>query len=265
MMNQDDWAAQKQEFARSEAAAESAAYEAEMLADREMIYAVEATKLRKALASGESPALVRDALGEDEMIPDAVKARLYALLDEEGATPEALPETIAATPERVRAALEDGGKVELTVRSKATGEHVYVTLIARKRKPGGGYYARNTEAGRVGLGEADRVEVRDTNLDWPECRVGAYLPAKGRFYGDDGVDPARLWAGRNVFAWALGGHDLSALADVFVATRCARCSRKLKHPESVERMIGPECASKILKGKQASYAKNVQTKMEVAA
>lgn len=229
----------------------------------------EKARLEKALAAGNPVWLVKDGIADDECIPSWIKERLYALLataaqdlwEKPEEPPRAIPETVAATAARVRAALEDGGRVELTVRSKQSGAHVYVTLTCKKRKPGGGYFARNTEQGRVGLADADRVEVRDTNLDWPNDRVGAYLPAKGRFYGDQGVDAARLWAGRNVFAWALGDHDLAGLADVFIATRCCRCGHKLKHPESVERLIGPECASKILKGQHAKYAAPVQMQM----
>lgn len=152
-----------------------------------------------------------------------------------------IPTEVAADAAMVRSALEDGGRAEVTVRSRATGKHVTLVFAAKKARPSGkGYLPRNTTEGRVGILDADRIDVTDAHAEFPENRVGGYVLKTGRFYADTD-EAARRWAAEKVLAWALGDFDLDAKAEVFLATRCCVCAHKLTDPESVERMMGPDC------------------------
>jgi len=66
---------------------------------------------------------------------------------------------------------------------------------------------------------------------------------------------SRIWPGApsyDAFAWFWKQLDKPALPDtleVWHEGRCGRCGRPLTVPESIERGIGPECASKVGLGK----------------
>lgn len=165
-----------------------------------------------------------------------------------------VPDVVPADAALVRSALENGGKVEVTVRSKKTGDHVYVTLTCKKGKPGGGFLSRATAAGRVGLGEATIVDATDPNREFPDNRIGTYSVARKHMNVKLGSDIHRGWAATKIMAWVRGEFALTDVADVFIATRCCRCGRKLTHPESVAALVGPECRNKANAGQHAAYA-----------
>lgn len=197
-----------------------------------------------------------EARGHDH--GNAMEAALVQMeIAAEQNVPVEVPETIAADAALVRAALENGGKVEVTVRSKKTGDHVYVTLTCKKGKPGGGFVSRATAAGRIGLAEATIVDASDPNKEWPENRIGTYSVKRQHMNVNAMSDPKRGWAATKILAWVRGEFDMLAVADVFVATRCCRCGRKLKHPESVSALVGPECRNKANQGQHAAYVGTV--------
>jgi hypothetical protein len=166
-------------------------------------------------------------------------------------TQEQVPEQVEVTAERLRALLVDGGRATVSVRSHRTGDHVTLVLTARARDCAGRWVSRATRAGRVGMNDAACVEVRDPDLEYPDNYVG-------RWYQDGGwrpgrtADRARSWAAEHVLTWATGGYDLAPFAEVFAATTCCVCGRKLRHPESVIDLIGPECKGRQTEGRQAA-------------
>ncbi len=155
-----------------------------------------------------------------------------------------IPTEVLTSAEDLRAILEEGGRADVTVRSRRTGAHVKVSLACKKRRPEGqkGYVPRTTAAGRVGLTEGDKIDVTDPDLEWPECKVGSYGKRSNRFYPEEGADRARVWTAEHVIRYALGEFPaLAEQAEVLVATRCRYCYRKLEDPVSIARMTGPEC------------------------
>lgn len=155
-----------------------------------------------------------------------------------------IPQEVLASAEDLRRMLDDGGRVDVTVRSKRTGAHVKVALSCKKRRPEGerGYVSRATVAGRVGYPAADKIDVLDPDLEWPESKIGAWGKRSHRFYTEDGADTARVWTAEHVILFALGEFPaLAEQAEVLVSTRCICCGRKLTDPVSVSRMVGPEC------------------------
>lgn len=162
-----------------------------------------------------------------------------SLLGDEG--PATAPET-KATPERLKAALDNGGRATISVRSKKTGAHVTVCFVAKKKEADGrGYVSRTTIEGRVGLKAADVIFVDDPTLEWPEGKVGAFYLDTGEWKPAKGADPARTWAAEKAFAWAHGRGALDEQAEVFIELSCCFCGKPLTDPVSIERGIGPEC------------------------
>lgn len=169
--------------------------------------------------------------------------------------PVTTQEEIEATPERLRAALEDGGRATVTVRSRETGRHVTISFAAKKKGPDGRYVSRAKIDGRVGIREADTVFVDDPTLSWPDGKVATFTPGTGEWKPAKGADPARVWAAQRLIDWALArkpaiprGEDsalpLRALedqAEIFISLSCSFCGKRLTDPVSVERGVGPEC------------------------
>lgn len=170
--------------------------------------------------------------------------------------PEQVPEFVLATADAIREALMSGGRAVVSVRSKKSGEHVTLTFACKARKSGGqGWLSRATGAGRVGFEAADCVEVRDDALEYPDNYVGRfYTGANASWRAGKGADPKRAWTGEKVIAFALGGYPLDHQADVYLATRCCFCGKRLTDPVSVERGVGPECYGKHTGSKMASHA-----------
>lgn len=165
-----------------------------------------------------------------------------------------IPQEVLASAEDLRRMLDDGGRVDVTVRSKRTGAHVKVALSCKKRRPEGerGYVSRATVAGRVGYAAADKIDVLDPDLEWPESKIGAWGKRSHRFYAEDGADTARVWTAEHVILFALGEFPaLAEQAEVLVSTRCICCGKGLTHPESIATLIGPECARKRRQGRPA--------------
>lgn len=163
-------------------------------------------------------------------------------------------EGIPAGPEKVRRALMEGGRATVTARSLKTEEHVTVTLVCRKKKPGGqGWVSRGTTAGRVGFEDADCIEARDPRRDYPDNYVGRFYKDTGEWRTGRDVDPARAWLAEKVIAFALGGFALHERADVFLAAECCMCGHRLEDPQSIERGIGPECFGRSTSSKKAAH------------
>jgi hypothetical protein len=151
-------------------------------------------------------------------------------------------ERTEATPDRLREALEDGGRAVISVRSKKTGQHVPIRFAAKKKKPDGrGYLSRGTIKGRVGTKDADVIFADDPSLAWPDDKVGTFDLRTGEWRPTKDVDASRLWAAEKALAWALGRYSLDEKAEVFIELRCCFCGHPLTDPVSIERGIGPEC------------------------
>lgn len=213
----EKWAAHKAEFAKQEAEQEAAAHLAGMEAEAQLA----ALDARHAEAKA-----IQEAAGQ--------------------------PHGVVADPERVRHALEHGGRAVVTVRSWKSGKHVTIVLVARKRRPeGSGWVPRNTSAGRVGIGEADAIEARDPELEYPDNYVGRFYLDTGEWRAGKDADGARVWTAERVIAYALAGQDLQS--EVFLASQCSYCGKQLTDPESIERGIGPECYGKHTKSKMQKH------------
>jgi hypothetical protein len=159
----------------------------------------------------------------------------------------------AATEDRLtsaglKEALTEGGRAVCTVRSRVTGKHVTVRLSAKKRAADG-WVSRATVAGRVGIGDATAIFAEDTDLEYPENRIGSFYFKSGEWRAEEDADPARVWAAEKLLYWALSGFDLDEYAEIFLAAECVYCGRPLTDPESVERGIGPECFGRSTKSK----------------
>lgn len=142
----------------------------------------------------------------------------------------------------LRRALDHGGRAVVTVRSKSTGKHVTIRLVAKKKNPDGrGYVSRATIEGRVGLAEADVVFVDDPTMGWPDGQVGSLTPSTGEWKPAKDADPNRVWAVQYALRWALGSYDLDRFAEVFLELSCCYCGKPLTDPVSIDRGIGPDC------------------------
>lgn len=166
-----------------------------------------------------------------------------------------IPEQITATGPILRKALLDGGYLTVTVRS-ASGKHVTIDLVCRKKKAGGqGWVSRATKAGRVGFTAGDVIEARDPRLEYPENYVGRFYKDTAEWKAGTHADGKRVWVAERIIGAALSGELSFASAEVFVSTKCSSCGRKLTHPESVEVLEGPECRGAKNIGKPAKSEK----------
>jgi hypothetical protein len=154
-----------------------------------------------------------------------------------------VPEYVPASADVIREALTGGGRAVVSVRSQRSGKHVTIVLYCRKQKEGErGYVSRATAAGRVGLSDAYCVEARAEDMEYPDNYVGRlYLPDGPRWRAGKQADALRTWTAEKVLSFALGGYPLDHQADVFIATSCSYCGKRLTDPVSVERGVGPEC------------------------
>lgn len=164
-----------------------------------------------------------------------------------------VPEYVPTTADGIREALTHGGRAVVTVRSKKSGQHVTIVLTCRAQKEGGGYVSRATRAGRVGIDEAYCVEVRDPDVEYPDNYVGRLYTNDRAWRSGKDADRLRAWTAEKVIAFALGGYPLDAQADVFIATSCSYCGKRLTDPVSVERGIGPECAGRATGSRMAAH------------
>lgn len=166
------------------------------------------------------------------------------------AVKERIPEEVAATGEMIAAALLEGGRAQITVRSLKTGEHIKLSFACKKKGADGRYISRASQAGRVGYLDADKIDVTDPDLDWPETKVGAHVRGTQRFYADT-RDAARAWTARALLEYAFENGNLGEKAEIMLATRCCYCGRKLQDPISIARGVGPECFGKATGSKLA--------------
>lgn len=159
--------------------------------------------------------------------------------------------------ERVRNALVNGGRVRVTVKSKATGRHLTVRLACKAKGPDGRYISRARLDGRVGYNEADAVFADGGDPAFAGW-VGTFYPGSGKWYPADEAkgEPGSWygWAAQAVIAWAMGTGDLSEKAEVYIESECSYCGRALTDPESIERGIGPECYGRHTQSEHACAA-----------
>lgn len=166
------------------------------------------------------------------------------------------PAVEAPVRERVRTALEAGGRATVTVTSRATGRHLTVRYSAKVKDPETGrYISRARRDGRVGIHEADTVfaDVADSACVMEHEYLGSYSPSGDRWFMPDLSHDERLghyqWAARRVLRWAFADAESEEVevfedtASVDLAATCSRCSKQLTDPISVARMLGPECAN----------------------
>lgn len=171
-----------------------------------------------------------------------------------GAPLTAVPEYVPTSADGIRRALTVGGRAVVSVRSHKSGEHVTVVLVARKKKVDGkGWIARTSAAGRVGMTDADCVEARDPDREYPDNYVGRLYTDGPTWRAGKDADRLRAWTAEKVLSYALGGYPLDHQADVFIATTCCTCGKQLTDPVSVERGQGPECYGKTTGSKMAAH------------
>jgi hypothetical protein len=220
-------------FGAYEAAQERAAYEREMEEERALGIGAPATPERLAQIQENHEAAAEARTAEE----------LTVTVD--GDT------VVAASPDQIREALENGGRARVTVRSGRTGAHVKLIMTARLRQ-GDRFVPRNQRAGRVGIGEATVLEVRDAAREYPENYVGRLYLDTGEWRSGREADRARVWAAEAVIAYALNGAHY-AQTEFFLATQCSHCGHKLEDPISIQRGIGPECYGRATGSRHARY------------
>lgn len=153
---------------------------------------------------------------------------------------------------KLQRALREGGRATVTVTSAKTGSHVTVTLLTRVRD-GEKWVSRARKDGRVGILDADVLEVRDTALEYPENYIGRLYCDTGEWRPGKGADRARVWTAERVIAAARSGQALAH--DLKVASECSCCGRELTDPVSIDRGIGPECLGHVTGSKAAKREK----------
>lgn len=211
-------------FGRYEAEQERRAYELEMEEERAMGLMSE----EEAAERGLTPAT--PAQEPEELFGDTV---------------------VQATPEMIREALENGGRAAVTIRSRVTGAHVKVVFSARLRE-GERFIPRNQVRGRVGIGEATVLEGRDPEREYPDNYVGRLYLDTGEWRAGRDADRARTWAAEAVIGYALGG-GVYERTEFFLQTQCSHCGRPLTDPESIQRLVGPECYGRATGSRHARY------------
>ena len=164
------------------------------------------------------------------------------------------PATLFDTPVRsqVRQALEDGGRVRVTVTSKATGRHLTVRLACKVKGEDGRWISRARLDGRVGYSECDAVFADGGDQVFGGW-IATYYPGSSRWFVPPHPDAplGYEWSAKQVIAWALGGGQLEDVAEVAVASECSYCGKGLTDPQSIERGIGPECYGRHTKSRHA--------------
>lgn len=181
-------------------------------------------------------------MGEGPTAAEMQAASDARMTEIRGSLETEVPEEVPADAARVKELMEEGGRVLCSVRARESGRHVTVLLTAKARDPAGGYVSRAKIAGRVGIGEAHTVFADDPDETWPDNKLGSFDLQSGEWRPDRDAEQNRLWASFALLRWALIGNlDLLKIAEVFVATTCCYCGKRLTDPVSVERGIGPEC------------------------
>lgn len=141
--------------------------------------------------------------------------------------------------ERLRRALQEGGRATVTVRSAKTKRHVTVDLVCRARGENGRFVSRATIAGRVGLADAHVIEARDPLREGRDSYVGSFYRSGSRWRASADADAARVWTADRVITAVLTGVPL--VHEMLVADTCSACGKPLTDPVSIEAGMGPDC------------------------
>jgi hypothetical protein len=125
------------------------------------------------------------------------------------------------------------GRLVVTMRSKTTGEHI--GLDFKCWAPG-----RRTPP----LAECTRVYV---NVAHSWDKVATINPHTGTLYPDKHADPCRLWTLRKVLEIARGEASPDTVQyEVLKSEVCTACGYpNLTDPDSIEMMMGPDCAGRM--------------------
>jgi len=127
----------------------------------------------------------------------------------------------------------EAGRITVTFRSTATGEHITLTAKARGKKEGSEKWVS------VPLADALVVFIEVPNQEGWNDKVGK-VTRRGGFVPDGSADPARVYCAHKLLDF-VAGEAMPAGLEVFEESRCGVCGRALTDPVSIERGIGPEC------------------------
>lgn len=131
-----------------------------------------------------------------------------------------------------------GGRLVVTVTSKATHRHVTLRLRAT-RKDG-------EEWPTVPFDEATHVYVEA----YDDAHVATYYPESGLVWWARAATPAAKWTLVNLLRYLAGSSDsLKAVALIDAADECGRCGSELTHPHSIERGFGEVCWGEVARGR----------------
>lgn len=160
-------------------------------------------------------------------------------------------ETTTLTPQELRenAAMRLAhGRLIVTAVSAKTGDHITLRFRCKNRELKQKYVSL-AEAKIIGV-EAGRVREDD---GWQMADMVGWCFAdevrerrRLSFKPNRDADSARVWLATHLLLWIKGAVELHPdLESVKLADRCARCSREISDPESIERGVGPECWGKV--------------------
>lgn len=154
---------------------------------------------------------------------------------------------VLSTREFVHHQLAVGGRIRVTVTSRASGEHLSLRIACKRRNTDGrGFVSRARRDGRVGLGAADVVFIDADDHALLEPAIGRIDMATGAWYAASWQDDPRAdfygWAGRSILRWARGEFPaFETQAEISLRSECSVCGKPLSDPASIARGLGPEC------------------------
>lgn len=154
-----------------------------------------------------------------------------------------------------------GGRVQFAVRVPEDELVRYVRFDAKRRNPEGS----DKRYSQVPFAEATHVFISEKGYGTPS--IGTYYPPKGKYtegrvFLADGRNPGDPHVDAiTAVIDHVSGQPTSAKVDA--EDRCGICGRKLTDPVSIERGIGPECASKPTGTKILHASKFGQQKLDV--
>lgn len=136
------------------------------------------------------------------------------------------------------------GRVKITLRSKASGEHLTISFEAARKDAG--------KWNRHPLEQATHVFIKESPAPFGQGKIGTFYPATGKTF---------LVTENKTFIWAMAAAihfinqgQTNPQADIAEENECGKCSRELTDPVSIERGIGPECFAKITGSKRTKQA-----------
>lgn len=124
-----------------------------------------------------------------------------------------------------------GGRLTVTITSKATNTHVTLRLRCARKDQSGVW-------SRADFADASHVFIED----YDGQRVATYYPVGGCVYWNKKATVAARWSALALLRYLSGEYPmLPALAWIDSADFCGRCGQELTDPVSIERGYGPDC------------------------